>query len=141
MIRKKQVFLAIPMDLVSESTILKSISEFKKMLSDLPLVVDTTYKSNDNSVEIDNYRTNKEIVENGLKKLRSSDILIVDYSKDYDYFGCICEIVYAYLMKIPTIVYIGDKKNINRPYLHYHVKYVARTSEDIINNLKELLKY
>ena len=135
--KNKLLYLAMPMDLISEDSILKSVSEYKDFLKDLPIHVYCSYipgeKSNPKK------RTYTTIVEDGLKMLRKSDILLVDLSKEYDYFGAICEIVYAYQMNIPIVAYIGEKKSKNRPWLNYHVKHIHSTRNDMILTVRELI--
>ena len=134
---KKQIYLALPMDLVTEQEILASISEYKELLKELPVEICSTYIPNDKSEF--HKRNDIEIVEDGLELLRKSDILVVDLSKDYNYFGAICEIVYAYQMKIPVIAHIAGDVFKNRPWLNYHVKYVHNTKMDIIASIRKIL--
>lgn len=69
------------------------------------------------SFTIDHYRA---IVDHDLRVLKTCDAILIDMSiADRSYIGCICEMTYAYLWKIPCAVYIGLQDD-RRPWLHYH---------------------
>lgn len=82
------------------------------------------------------YRT---IVEHDLSVLRSCHAVLMDISTPgRSYIGCICEMTYAYLWKIPCVVYMGRADN-RRPWLQYHATAVFETRADAIGLLCELL--
>ena len=50
-----------------------------------------------------------QIVEGELSQLRDCDLLLVDMSiPNHTYFGCIAEIVYAHLWKMPVAILVSD---------------------------------
>ena len=79
------------------------------------------------------------IVEKDLENLKKTDFVIVDLSiENHFYFGCICEIVYAYLWKKKIIVFTGKSKNGSRLWLHYHADYICETLEE---SIKYIINY
>lgn len=69
-----------------------------------------------------------DVIEDDLKALRQSDLLLVDYSiPNRNYVGCTCEIVYAYLWRKPVIIYVGRSDNGQRFWLRYHATHICQT--------------
>jgi hypothetical protein len=70
--------------------------------------------------------------------LRRSDALVVDMSlEDWSYVDCVCELVYAYLLRIHTIVMTGSGFIDARMWLRYHAKRIVKTVDDVIDALGE----
>lgn len=80
------------------------------------------------------------IVEHDLRILRRCDAILMDMSiQGRNYIGCSCELTYAYLWKIPCVVYLGGATEI-RPWLTYHATAVAQTRGQAIRKLLSVLK-
>lgn len=75
-------------------------------------------------------------IESDLAWLRRSDALVIDMSlEEWSYVGCVCELVYAYLWRIPTIVMTGSSSIEERMWLRYHATKIVRSVEDAIEAL------
>jgi nucleoside 2-deoxyribosyltransferase len=69
----------------------------------------------------------RQIVEGDLTLLKDVDAVFMDFSiPNRSYIGCICELVYAYLWKIPVVVYVGTSGNDQRYWLQYHASHVSK---------------
>lgn len=83
----------------------------------------------------------REIVERDLALLRNSDAMLMDCSiAEHNYIGCICELVYAYLWKIPIVVFVGDTGNEKRIWLQYHASHVCKNRDEAITKLIQILE-
>lgn len=92
------------------------------------------------AAEADAGKLYRAIVEHDLSVLRSCHAILMDMSvPGRSYIGCICEMTYAYLWRIPCVVYVG-KTDSRRPWLHYHATGVFETRADAIDLLGRLLK-
>jgi hypothetical protein len=78
-------------------------------------------------------------VDSNLEWLRRCDAMVVDMSlQDWTYIGCVCEIVYAFLWRIPTVV-IAGRTTLEREWLRYHTTRRVDDVPDAIEELKGLL--
>jgi hypothetical protein len=76
------------------------------------------------------YRT---IIENNLRLLQSSNVLLANLSiPGYVYVGAIFEIVQAVNFGIPTIIFTGKTMLDKRIYLRYYTQYICETLEEAI---------
>ena len=79
------------------------------------------------------------VVQHDLAVLRSCAGVLMDMSIPFrNYIGCSCELVYAHLWKIPTVVFMGEN-DMDRPWLRYHASAVVRTRSEAVSRLKSLL--
>ena len=61
-----------------------------------------------------------QIVDTDLAVLRRCDLVLMDMTiAQRNYIGCISELIYAYLWKIPSIVVVGPQE-LSRSWLQYH---------------------
>lgn len=69
--------------------------------------------------------------------LRRCDALVADMSiKDWPYVGCVCELVYARLYDVPSIVITGENELLgDRIWLRYHADFVCRDADAAIESL------
>jgi hypothetical protein len=82
----------------------------------------------------------RHVVEFDLAILRKCDGVLMDMSiPSRNYIGCSCELTYAYIWRIPSVVYLGTA-DLDRPWLRYHARAVHRERSDAIRALAELLK-
>ena len=80
-------------------------------------------------------------IESDLAWLRRSDALVVDLAiEDWAYVGCICELVYAHLWKLPAVVMAGSSSIESRLWLRYHATTVVATIEDAVAALSVLFQ-
>ncbi len=83
----------------------------------------------------------RQLVDFDLSTLRTCNGMLMDMSiPNRNYIGCSCELTYAYLWKIPTVVYAADSYRA-RPWLNYHAQEVCACRDDAISALVELLIY
>lgn len=80
------------------------------------------------------------LVQSDLGLLRRCDGVLMDMSiPDRNYLGCTCELTYAYLWRIPSVVWVGDTGLERRPWLRYHATTVVRTRPEAVAALTGLL--
>jgi len=79
------------------------------------------------------------IVDHELSLLRRCDAVLMDMSiPNRNYIGCVCEMTYAYLWRIPCVVYPREPGQ-PRPWLIYHVDAVFETRRAAIGYLAKTL--
>ena len=81
---------------------------------------------------IDSYKNTEELLVNiETNFLQYADIFIADLSRvEWQYVGCLMEIVYAHNLGIPVIAVVGNSSIKNRRWLKKHVSYFAPSVED-----------
>jgi hypothetical protein len=80
------------------------------------------------------------LVKSDLGLLRRSDGVLMDMSiKDRNYIGCTCELTYAYLWHIPSVVWVGDAGLDQRAWLRYHATVVVKRRQEAIEAVAGLL--
>jgi ATP adenylyltransferase len=78
-------------------------------------------------------------VRSDLAWLRRSDAVLIDmHIEDWSYVGCICELVYAYLWGIPTVVVVGSSLIRERLWLKYHATTIVEGTDEAIAELQKL---
>ena len=83
--------------------------------------------------------TDYDRVRSDLAWLRRSDALVVDMSRpDWAYIGCVCELVYAHLWRIPTIVITGGTGHETRIWLKYHATKTVSRIDEAVGELQAL---
>jgi hypothetical protein len=91
--------------------------------------------------ELDRMPRYRAIVDHDLSILQLCDAVLMDMSlPNRNYIGCVCEMTYAYMWRIPCVVNLG-LSNQDRPWLHYHATAVFESRESAITRLAELLNY
>ena len=79
------------------------------------------------------------VIDYDLNAIRSADVLLADFSDPCrQYVGCICEIVYARLFKIPVIAYLGSNLISERPFFAYHCSVMTKKWDDAILAISDL---
>ena len=80
------------------------------------------------------------LVQSDLGLLRRCDGVLMDMSiPDRNYIGCTCELTYAYLWRIPSVVWVGDTGLSQRPWLRYHATAVVRRRSEAVEAVAALL--
>jgi hypothetical protein len=80
------------------------------------------------------------LVQSDLGLLRRCDGVLMDMSiPDRNYIGCTCELTYAYLWRIPSVVWVGDTGLDQRPWLRYHATVVVHSRQEAIEAVAALL--
>lgn len=75
-------------------------------------------------------------VQSDLAWLRRSDAVLIDMSLEkWSYVGCVCELVYAYLWGIPTIIVAGKSPIQERIWLRYHANDIVHDIDEAIEKL------
>lgn len=141
----KKVYFSRAMDLFEFNEIEFQYNNVKVMMKNEGFeLVNEFQLSNFVSIKADNpeiclSKEAEKVVANDLKKLKKADILLVDFTKDkHFYFGCICELVYAYLWKKEIVVYTGNTTNNSRLWLHYHVNHICKTFDEALDYIKNI---
>ncbi len=79
-------------------------------------------------------------VESDLRHLRDSDAVLADLSiPGWVYVGCICELVYAKLWGIPSVVIVGSSNIQARLWLRHHATSIVPDLDAGIAALRALL--
>ena len=80
------------------------------------------------------------LVELDLALLQRSDAMLVDMTiPDRNYIGCVAELVYARIWRIPAVVYVGSTGYDERPWLRYHATQLCSRLDEAISVLQDLL--
>jgi hypothetical protein len=81
------------------------------------------------------------LVEFDLGLLRRCDGVLMDMSiPTRAYVGCVCELTYAFLWRIPVVVYVGESSNGERHWLKYHASKIHQGRRDAIMALADLVR-
>jgi hypothetical protein len=81
----------------------------------------------------------RAVVDHDLSVLKTCDAALMDLTlPGRGYIGCVCELTYAYLWRIPCVVYLGGLDG-RRPWLHYHAAAVVASRTEAIAQLRRLL--
>lgn len=79
------------------------------------------------------------IVEHDLSLLRDCRAVLMEMPiGNRTYIGCVCELTYAYLWRIPVVVNVGATR-MDRPWLVYHATAVVHSRDAAIATLAGLL--
>jgi hypothetical protein len=82
----------------------------------------------------------RALVDHDLSVLKTCDAVLMDMTMPgRNYIGCVCELTYAYLWQIPSVVYLGELDD-RRPWLHYHATAVFRLRPDALAYLTRMLR-
>ena len=80
-------------------------------------------------------------IESDLAWLRRCDALVIDLAlEDWSYVGCICELVYAHLWRLPTVVMAGSSSIEARPWLRYHATTVVSSLDAAVAALGSVIR-
>ncbi len=125
---KLKVYYARAMDGIELSKIMEDERQVKVALSRKEFSIANPYKEQEVQIE-----QAGELVENNLKLLKGSDILLGNLSiHNYTYIGAVFEILQAANLDIPIVVYIGNSNLENRFYLHFYCNFICRTIDEAI---------
>ena len=79
------------------------------------------------------------VAQNDLKLLSASDIVLADMSiPNYQYVGCIFEIVHAAINNIPVVLVNGQNNFHNRYYIQAYCNFIAKTKEDAVEYIERV---
>lgn len=88
----------------------------------------------------DSNTTDTEIVQKCLETIKKCKLLIFDCSEEnWNYIGCIFEVVYAHQLGIPIFTYTGQTTNYNRPWLRYHSSIITPSADAIKENVEKIM--
>ena len=91
--------------------------------------------------EVEYASSARAIVDHELSLLRRCDAVLMDMSiPNRNYIGCVCEMTYAHLWRIPCVVVYSGGSAQPRPWLLYHAAAIFETREAAIGHLAEVLK-
>ena len=81
-----------------------------------------------------------DLVRSDLRLLRTSNAVLMEMTiPDRNYVGCVCELTYAHLWGIPSVVWVGDTGYEVRPWLRYHATAVVHEQQEALDRLRALL--
>lgn len=82
-----------------------------------------------------------DLVASDLRIMQSCDAVLMDMTiPDRNYIGCVCELMYAYLWQIPSVVWVGDTGYDRRPWLRHHATAVVQDEHQAVRRLGALLE-
>jgi hypothetical protein len=80
------------------------------------------------------------LVWSDLGYLRRADGLLVDMAiPGHTYVGCVCELTYAHLWRIPSVVWVGDTGLERRSWLRHHATRIVSDRAEAITAIVDLL--
>jgi hypothetical protein len=131
----KRVYYARAVDSQDRSALLSEAAAVQSALAPYDLtVIDPV------AIGGENFRPPQEVVHTDLDLLRRSDAVLMDLSiEGWTYVGCICELVYAHLWRIPSVVFVPPTELVERKWLLYHATRVVVGKEAAIEALLELI--
>lgn len=81
------------------------------------------------------------VVEADLDLLRGASAVLMNMTiPDRNYIGCVCELVYASLWNIPTVVIVGSTDYGERIWLRHHATAIVETLAEATTELQHLLE-
>ncbi len=140
------VFFSSGIDGLSRDVIVKNYNSVEVALAKRGHIIVNPvsfYFSKNFITQIDNdLGEDKAVVQNDLKALRKADIMLMNVSDPCrQYIGCICEMVYANIYKIPVVAYIGKATQFcNRPFFSFHCARIVENLETALDFLDILAK-
>ncbi|GAA3395146.1 hypothetical protein [Cryptosporangium minutisporangium] len=82
-----------------------------------------------------------DLVASDLRTLRTCDAVLMDMTiPNRNYIGCVCELTYAYLWEIPSVVWVGDTGYERRPWLRFHATAIVPDEHRAVQELGTLLR-
>ena len=130
----KKLYVAQAFEMVDKKEIICSIKWHKKLAqyAGMEAIIPYEQQLNENTT-YDPY----SIVKNDILMLSQSDAIFADISiNKYEYIGTIAELVYAWLFRIPSIIYIGETNRDSRKWLIYHSDLIFKDKNKVIDFLK-----
>ena len=125
---KLNVYYARAMDGIEPHIIIEDERLVKTALSRRGLLITNPYS--EQKVQIEQV---DHLVQNNIKLLKKSDILLVNLSiQNYTYIGAVFEIVQAANLCIPIVAYIGNSNFKNRYYLHFYCSFICKTIDEAV---------
>ena len=77
------------------------------------------------------------VAEHDLASLETSDVVLADLSvPDYQYVGCIFEMVHAAVNSIPVIVVVGARDFPNRIFFQAYCDFIARDAAEAVEYIR-----
>lgn len=123
-----KVYYARAMDGIAPSKIMEDEQHVTTALSQKGFSIANPYREQETQIE-----QADRLVENNLKLLKESDILLGNLSiHDYTYIGAVFEILQAANLGIPIVVFIGNSNLENRFYLHFYCNFICRTIDEAV---------
>lgn len=124
----KRIFLSHRVDFLTTEEASAAPLFYNRLLSEFDIEIVSMATELRHEVGI----TDAEIVSKCLAAINSCDMLLFDCSlPKWTYIGCIFEVVYAYQLKKPIIVYAGQTQYSARPWLRYHATGIATTLDQV----------
>jgi nucleoside 2-deoxyribosyltransferase len=131
------IFFSQAMDFLEENEIRQNLLQFKNSLNHANVQIVSGLDHYDyHKRNLGFEEKSRLIVEHDLELIQRSDILFADLSiPNRSYIGAIGEIIYAYQVKIPIIVFVGETNNNKRYWLYYHSSFISENYEDCIQRI------
>jgi ubiquinone/menaquinone biosynthesis C-methylase UbiE/nucleoside 2-deoxyribosyltransferase len=127
-----RIYVARAMDARSPQAILADDERYKTCLEKIGATFVNLYNPLPEARDVREVAS--EIVNNDLKKLLSSDIVLADLSlPTYQYVGCIFEICFAFTNKIPVVLIAGENDISKRVFFQEFCDFICNTLEQAAN--------
>ncbi len=137
----RRVYYARAMDGLTEDEVLAGPRRIQAMVDASRMAVIDPYMEQrilrDRRLQLDADEFAREIVDSDLELLRRSDVVLMDLSlAGRIYVGCICELVYAHLYRIPVVVNVGSTGIEERIWLRYHASKICHSLQEAVDSLE-----
>lgn len=130
---KLKVYFARAMDARKVNEIIADDEKYAELLTSIGCTIINTYKEKKKNPMEDG----GDIAQRDLALLMGSDIVLADISiPDYQYVGCIFEIVHAANIGIPVIIVEGERDFHNRYFIQAYCNFIARTAEEAVEYIR-----
>jgi len=139
---KPLVYFARAIDGLDASSIRSNGRKVGKYLASYGLAMIDPYESlRATSDSAGREATPQELVSSDLRLLAHSDAVLMNMSiPNRNYIGCVAELVYAHLWRVPAVVYVGASLNDQRPWLQYHATVICTKLPEAVKQLRKTLK-
>lgn len=130
---KLSVFFAHAMDARSREDIVLDDEKYTKLLSTIGGVITNPYRQKSQNL----IQHGLSIAQRNLMLLRTSDIVLADLSvPNYQYIGCIFEIVHASINDVPVVLVVGDNDFSDRLLFQAYCDFIARNADEAIEYIR-----
>lgn len=127
------VYFARAMDERDPGDIIRDDENYAELLSHIGGVIKNLYEPKcRNPIE-----DGLNVAQHDLELLNASDIVLADMSiPNYQYVGCIFEIVHAAINNIPVVLVNGQNNFHNRYFIQAYCNFIAKTKEDAVEYIE-----
>ena len=127
------IYFARAMDAIDVNDIKAADEKYERLLRPINITIVNPYKEKErNPVE-----DGSSVARDDLRLLMESDIVLADLSiPDYQYVGCIFEIVHAANNNIPVVLVEGERDFHSRYFIQAYCDFIAKTPEEAVEYIR-----